>query len=73
MILSELRDYIKIQQKVAMVDIANHFQMDADVLRAMLDKWVSKGKIKKTSLETGCGTSCCKCDPNLTDIFEWVD
>lgn len=73
MILSDLRNYIRQQHKVALVDLINHFHMDANALRGMLDKWISKGKIKKLTLETGCGTSCCKCDPALTEFYEWID
>ena len=73
MILSDLRDYVKEQHKVALIDLINHFHTDADALRGMLGKWISKGKIKKLSLESGCGTSCCKCDSALTEIYEWIE
>lgn len=56
-----------------MVDLVNHFNMDADALRGMLGKWIVKGKIKKMSPNTSCGTSCCKCDPALTEFYEWVE
>ncbi|GAB4262180.1 MAG: FeoC-like transcriptional regulator [Methylomicrobium sp.] len=73
MILSDLRDYIKQQHKVALIDLVNHFHMDADALRGMLSKWINKGKIKKVAANSSCGTSCCKCDSALTEIYEWVD
>lgn len=73
MILSDLRDYIRQRHKVAMVDLVNHFNMDADALRGMLGKWIVKGKIKKMSPNTSCGTSCCKCDPALIEFYEWID
>jgi len=56
-----------------MVDLVNHFNMDADAIRGMLGKWISKGKIKSSSPNGSCGTSCCKCDPALTEFYEWVD
>ena len=73
MILSDLRNYIKQRHKVALIDLINHFQVDADVLRDMLGKWINKGKIRKLTLESNCGTRCCQCDPALTEIYEWVD
>jgi hypothetical protein len=73
MILSELRAYLKAQNKVALRDLINHFNIDADALRGMLDKWISKGNVRKMPLESSCGTSCCKCDPTLTELYEWVD
>jgi len=72
-ILSDLRDYLKEQRRVALADLVNHFGMDADALRGMLGKWISKGKVRKLLLTSSCGTSCCQCDTALTEIYEWVD
>lgn len=73
MILSELRDYIRQQQRVSLKDLALHFQVDADALRGMLNKWVSKGKVRRHRAGgEACGTSCCQCDPLLTEIYEWA-
>ena len=33
MILSDLRSYLKQQHRVALADLVNHFNMDADALR----------------------------------------
>lgn len=73
MILSDLRLYLRKQRTVALIDLVNHFDMDADAIRGMLGKWISKGKVKKLSVDSACGTSCCKCDPTLTELYEWVD
>lgn len=73
MILSELRSFLKEQHRVALIDLVNHFKMDPDALRGMLSKWISKGNVRKLSKETACGTSCCQCDPALTEIYEWID
>ncbi len=73
MILSELRDYLKQQRRLSLLDMANHFDMDADALRGMLVKWVNKGKVRKLSTDKACGTSCCKCDPAMTELYEWID
>ena len=73
MILSDLRSYLKQQHKVALADLVNHFDMDANALRGMLGVWVNKGKVRKMSREAECGTSCCQCDPALTEIYEWLD
>jgi len=72
-ILSDLRSYLKQQHKVVLIDLVNHFNMDADALRGMLGKWISKGQVRKISRESACGTSCCQCDLALTEIYEWID
>ena len=73
MILSDLRSYLKLQRRCALADLVTHFNMDADALRGMLDKWVRKGSLRKIPLESSCGTSCCKCDTTLTELYEWID
>lgn len=73
MILSELRDYLQQNRRVSLNDLVLHFDVDADALRGMLSRWISKGKVRQALAETGCGTSCCKCDPLLTEIYEWVE
>jgi putative ferrous iron transport protein C len=73
MILSDLRSYLKQQRRIALADLVIHFNMDADALRGMLDKWVRKGSVRKLPLESSCGTSCCKCDSTLTELYEWID
>ncbi|GAB6141872.1 FeoC-like transcriptional regulator [Methylosoma difficile] len=73
MILSDLRQYLKQQHRVALKDLVNHFNVDADALRGMLGKWISKGNVRRLTPEGNCGTSCCKCDPALTELYEWVE
>ena len=73
MILSDLRSYLKEHRKVALIDLVNHFNIDAEALRGMLGKWISKGSVRKMPQTAACGTSCCKCDPTLTELYEWVE
>jgi putative ferrous iron transport protein C len=73
MILSELRDYLRKHRRVALADLVSHFHADSDALRGMLHKWVIKGCVRKLSAEAACGTSCCKCDPALTELYEWIE
>ncbi len=73
MILSELKAYMQQRRRVVLNELIIHFNMDANALRGMLSKWISKGKIKKSSTEAACGTSCCKCVPTMTEIYEWLD
>lgn len=73
MILSELRSYLKEQRRVALIDLANHFGVETDALRGMLGKWISKGNLRKLPSGTACGSGCCKCDPAMIELYEWVD
>ena len=73
MILSDLRDYLKQQHRVSMADLVNHFGTDANALRGMLGKWISKGHVRVVPLSSNCGTGCCQCDPTLTELYEWIN
>ncbi len=74
MILSDLRHYLQERRRVTLNDLVLHFNVDANALRGMLRKWISKGKVRQSPIGgSACGTSCCKCDPLLTEIYEWVD
>lgn len=73
MILSELRSYLKEKKTVTLNDLVIHFSIDADALRGMLNKWIKKGKVRQIPVNSGCGTSCSKCDPTLTELYEWLE
>lgn len=73
MILSDVRDYLKQQQRVALADLSSHFGIEADALRGMLGKWISKGYLRKLPPGTACGSGCCQCDPALIELYEWID
>lgn len=71
MILSEVRDYLKLRGQCTLSDIALHFDTDADAVRGMLEVWIRKGKVDKSSATASCGTSCQSCDPAATEVYSW--
>ncbi len=73
MILSQVRDYLKLRGQCTLSDIALHFDTDADAVRGMLDVWIRKGKVEKRSATASCGTSCQSCDPAATEVYSWCD
>lgn len=73
MILSDLRAYLKQQQRVSMADLVAHFHADAEALRGMLALLINKGYVHLMPLSSQCGTSCCQCDPLLTELYEWLN
>lgn len=72
MILSDLRAYLKERQRVTLQDLMLHFDCDAQALRGMLQILLTKGYVSKNSAKEACGTSCCKCDSTLIEIYEWL-
>jgi hypothetical protein len=74
MILADLRTYLRDKRRVSLSDLVMHFDVDANALRGMLGKWINKGRVRlSTPGGAACGTSCCQCDPLLTEIYEWVE
>ncbi|HIF53728.1 MAG: FeoC-like transcriptional regulator [Methylococcales bacterium] len=73
MILSDLRDYLKAKKTVTLNELVIHFEMDGDALRGMLVKWIKKGKVRQLAVGSDCGTTCTKCDPTLTEFYEWKE
>jgi hypothetical protein len=71
MILSEVRDYLRVHRRAALADMALHFRTDPDALRGMLNKLVAKGRVEKLPAGTACGGGCCHCDPDTTEIYQW--
>lgn len=73
MILTEIRDYIRDNKRAALFDMANRFDIEADAIRGMLEKFIAKGKVIKLPAGTACGGGCCKCDSASIEIYEWQD
>jgi transposase-like protein len=73
MILSELKHYLIRNRRAAITDIANRFDVEPDALRAMLEYWIRKGRVRRLSAVTSCQVGCAKCDPEAVEIYEWVD
>ncbi len=73
MILSEIRDYLRLNRRAALIDMAHRFDANPDALRGMLQKWIAKGQVEKLPAGTECGGGCNKCDPMSTEIYQWVD
>ncbi|MDC0834675.1 FeoC-like transcriptional regulator [Geitlerinema sp. CS-897] len=71
MILQELQTYLKERDKVPLSEISTRFKIDSDALRPMLKKLVRKGRIRQIQEASTCG-ECCKCDPALLEMYEWV-
>ncbi len=72
MILRDVLDYLKQHRSVTLKELANHFDTEPEALRGMLALLVVKNKIQKVSANNACGTSCCKCDNALTEIYQIV-
>ena len=71
MILAELRNYIQQRQQVSLADIINHFDVDEQAVRPMLEVWINKGKIHRKMSTASCGSSCSQCQTASTEFYIW--
>lgn len=71
MILSEVRDYLRQRGPVSLGDVALHFDTDPQAVRGMLDVWVRKGKVERSTLMPACGSSCSQCGVATTEVYRW--
>ncbi|WP_457664904.1 FeoC-like transcriptional regulator [Thiolapillus sp.] len=71
MILSELKAYLQERGQATLADVVNHFDVDANVARDMLQVWIRKGQVQKLQAAASCGSSCSQCDAAATEIYVW--
>lgn len=72
MILAELRDYLTAHRRAPLSDLSLRFGVDEGALRAMLDHWVRKGRVRLLPAAEGTCGGCCGCGEKQPEIYEWV-
>ncbi len=71
MILSKVANYLKLNRRGALQDMALILKISPDALRAMLRRLESSGKVRRLAPGTSCGSGCRKCKPHEVELFEW--
>jgi hypothetical protein len=70
---STVRDYLKERGSVPLSDVALHFDASEDSIRAVLDLWIAKGRVRPLAAGAGCSKAgSCGCACKVEEIFEWV-
>lgn len=69
--LVELKAYFKKFKIVNLFSLSQHFNIEPDQLQPILIQWERKGRICKSKKTNQCGTKCCKCAPEFTEMYEW--
>lgn len=72
MSLLELKQYLMKVKIASLSNMALCFNREPETLRHMLQHWVKKGCVRQCLKTPACGTSCGKCSPFMTEIYEWV-
>ena len=69
--LLELKDYLKTQAVVSLLEITQRFAITTDHARDLLMIWENKGRVEKVN--SGCNSPCGKCSTVMNERYSWVD
>lgn len=72
MIVTQVRDYLKLKGQAPLRDMALEFGMEQEALRPIVEQWIKKGKVEKLPQGTMCGGGCTSCAPETIEIYQWV-
>ena len=73
MILTKITNYLRLNRRAALRDMATAFEVSPQALRAMLDRLEAKGSVRKLASGTACSGSCSKCKPDDIELYEWCN
>jgi len=71
MILSDLKSYLSERKCVPIADLMHHFGAEPDTVRAMLDHFITRGRVQRLDGGGACG-GCNKCDAFALEFYTWV-
>ena len=69
--LADLKHYLRERPMASLMDIALHLDVEPEVARAMLERWISKGSVQRIVSERTCG-GCDLCPPGTQELYQWV-
>lgn len=70
---SAVRDYLKERGNASLSDVAVHFDAGEESVRAVLDLWIAKGRVRPLAAGATCSKAgSCGCACKAEEIFEWV-
>jgi putative ferrous iron transport protein C len=72
MLLSDIRNYLKIRHSSSLFELSREFDVEAGALRDMLMILVKKGQVRICAKTPRCRTQCQQCSELVTEMYEWV-
>jgi hypothetical protein len=70
--LTAARDLVRRQGLASLQEVALKLGVPADVARALLQKWVEKGRIERLPIPTVC-SGCTLCDSAPREVYQWCE
>lgn len=72
MILTDLRQHLANNRTCNLLELSMCVNAEPEVVRDMLQLMIQKGQVCLRQKTENCGSSCSKCSPLLTEIYEWL-
>lgn len=72
MSLLVLKKHMVQTRVTSLLDLSKHLNLSPEMVKDMLMHWIRKGSVRQLPKPTGCGNSCGKCNPLMTEVYEWV-
>lgn len=71
MILTDIKAYLETHKRVALMDIAYHFDVTPQAVEGLLAHWIRKGKVRRLEGHY-CQQGCCQAASQYLTFYEWV-
>lgn len=71
-ILSRLAQYLRMNRRASLADLANGLDATPAAIEGMLVAFERKGRVRRVTASPACGRTCGKCDPSAVTVFEWT-
>lgn len=80
---SELKVFLKAHRRASLADMAVHFGVSNDTVRALLEPWIAKRKVRRiapananpANASPSCGGVCggCCCASSAAEVYAWCE
>jgi hypothetical protein len=72
MMLLRVKAYLQSVGQASLGEIALHVCQSPETTRALLARWMHKGKVGRRPLSDQCGTLCQRCRPAQAEVYAWL-
>lgn len=70
--LIALKQSLEAQGPKSLLALSHELKTAPTVIQGMLGHWIRKGKVCCLPKTEQCGTACQRCQPELTELYQWV-
>ncbi len=75
MLASEIKAYLITKKSASLAELTQHFAIDPDNMRGLLEIWIKQGKLRHSPPVNACcsnGRGCGSCTLTNLEFYDWV-